>query len=63
MAEYELTPQIRAALVSILRRAAKRGRELREQRAAAGSKPAAGDASASERDGLAILLPSPVESS
>lgn len=64
MAEYELTPQMRAALVSILRRAAKRGRGLREQRAAvseAGNKSAAGDASVSERDGLTILPPSPVE--
>jgi hypothetical protein len=66
MAEYELTPQVRAVLVSILRRAARRGRELREQGTAvseAGNKLAVGDASVSERNGLALLLPSPVESS
>ena len=63
MAEYELTPQIRDALVSILRRAVQRGRELREQRTEAGSKPAAADVSVSERDGSAILLPSPVKPS
>jgi hypothetical protein len=60
MAEYELTPQVRAALVSILRRAAKRGRELREQRVKAGSNPAAGGVSVSERT---ISLTAPVESS
>jgi hypothetical protein len=52
MTEYELTPQVCAVLVPILRRAAKRGRELREQQTAvyeAGSKSAAGNASVSER--------------
>jgi hypothetical protein len=63
MAEYELTPQARDALVSILRRAARRGRELREQRAKAESKSAAGDVSVSEGDGLAVLLPVPVKPS
>ncbi len=54
MAEYELTPQVRDALVSIMRRAAKRGRELREQRAKAEGKPTA---SVNERDRLSTLQP------
>ncbi|MCP4537741.1 MAG: hypothetical protein GY832_11390 [Chloroflexi bacterium] len=54
MAEYELTPPIRDALVSILRRAAQRGRELREQKDKAGSKPTADEVSVSEKDGLTL---------
>ncbi|MCP4541604.1 MAG: hypothetical protein GY832_31110 [Chloroflexi bacterium] len=60
MAEYELTPQIQDALVSILRRAAQRGRELREQRAKAGSESTT---SVSDRDGVATLQPALVKPS